>query len=157
EFRYSRLEWRDEVAKDDPTRIDVLRREILENPRLRDRPRNLLRALVDSQKLPPSDNFVPRVSEWRQKMTELPSPPLGVFFSTNPSVLTFSARSKEKSVGGPAGAYAGALVPRPWNIQEMADWLKAQLELAKELPSAAQNANVLQRAATRFLPDCTNL
>src|SRR5262245_15088814 len=31
DFRYSRLEWREHVAKDDANRIDVLRREILEN------------------------------------------------------------------------------------------------------------------------------
>jgi energy-coupling factor transporter ATP-binding protein EcfA2 len=157
EFRYSRLEWREQVAKDDRERIDVLRREILEKERLRDRPRDLLRALVDSQALPDSDNFAPGVGEWRQKVKGLRSSPLGVFFATNRSLLTSSGATKSKSAGGKASAYANALVPRAWNIRELADWLNVQLTLAKERPVAAQHADALQQAATRFLPGCTGL
>lgn len=153
EFRYSRLEWREQVATDDAKRIDALRREILDRERLRDRPRNLLRALVESQTLPDSDNFAPALSVWRQKLKGLASAPLGVFFATNRSVLT----AKGKRAGGKASAYADALVPRAWNIRELADWLKVQLTLAKERPLAAQHAEALQWAATRFLPDCTGL
>jgi predicted ATP-binding protein involved in virulence len=157
EFRYSRLEWRNEVAKDDAKRIEALRREILDNERLRDRPRNLLRALVDSQTLPDSDNFAPGLNEWRRKLKGLASAPLGVFFGTNRSVLTSSGAAKSKTAGGKASAYSDALVPRAWNIRELADWLRVQLTLAKERPLAAQHAEALQRAATRFLPDCTGL
>jgi predicted ATP-binding protein involved in virulence len=157
ELQYSRLEWRAEVAKDDPTRIEALRREILENQRLRDRPRNLLRALVESQTLPDSDNFAPELSQWRRKLTDLESAPLGVFYATNRSVLTTSTAAKSKSAGGKASAYADALVPRAWNIREMAEWLRVQLTLANERPLAARHADTLQRAATRFLPDCTGL
>lgn len=157
EFRYSRLEWKEEVAKDDKKRIDTLRRQILDNERLRDRPRNLLRALVDSQTLPDSDNFAPGLTVWRQKMKGLPSAPLGVFFATNRSVLTSSGAVKRKSAGGKSIAHADALLPRAWNIRELADWLKVQLALAKERPLAAQHAEAVQRAATRFLPECTGL
>jgi len=157
EFRYSRLEWREEVAKDNAMDIDTLRRAILDNERLRDRPRNLLRALVDSQTLPKSDNFSPGVNEWRQKLKGLLSAPLGVFFATNRSVLTSASARKSRSIGGKASAYADALVSRAWNIRELADWLSVQLALAKESPLAAQHADALQRAATRFLPDCTGI
>jgi predicted ATP-binding protein involved in virulence len=157
EFRYSRLEWRDEVAKDDTKRIDALRREILDSERLRDRPRNLLRDLVDSNTLPDSDNFAPGVNELRPKLKALPNPALGVFFATNRSVLTSSGSAKGKSAGGKASAYADALGPRAWNLREFADWLKAQLTLANETPIAAKHADVIQRAATKFLPDCTGL
>jgi predicted ATP-binding protein involved in virulence len=157
EFRYSRLEWREQVAKDDVKRIDFLRRGILENERLRDRPRNLLRALVDSQTLPDSDNFAPALSLWRQQLKRPASAPLGVFFATNRSVLTSSGTAKSKSVGGKASANADALVPRAWNFRELADWLRVQLTLAKERPIAAKHAEALQQAATRFLPDCTGL
>lgn len=157
EFRYSRLEWKEEVAQDDTKRIDALRREILDNDRLRDRPRNLLRSLVDSQTLPDSDNFAPALTVWQQKMKELPSAPLSVFFATNRSVLTASGAAKRKSEGGKAMAYADALVPRAWNIRELTDWLKVQLALAKERPLAAKHAEAVQRAATRFLPECTGL
>lgn len=157
EFRYSRLEWREEVAKDDAKRIDALRRQILETERLRDRPRNLLRELVDSQTLPKSDKFDPAVNVWRQTVKGLARAPLGVFFATNRSVLTASGAGTGKSAGGKARAYADALVPRAWNIRELADWLKVQLALAKETPLAAQHAEAVQRAATRFLPECTGL
>jgi predicted ATP-binding protein involved in virulence len=156
-LRYSRLEWREVVAKDDEKGIDALRRAILDAERLRDRPRNLLRALDDSQTLPDSDNFAPKVNEWRLKLKEQLSAPLGVFFATNRSVLTSARAIKGRSAGGRAGAYADALVPRAWNIRELADWLKTQQTLAKETPLAAQHADAVQRAATRFLPDCTGL
>jgi hypothetical protein len=80
-----------------------------------------------------------------------------VFFATNRSVLTSSGAAKGKSAGGKASAYTDALIPRAWNIRELADWLKVQLALAKERPLAAQHAAAVQRAATRFLPDCTGL
>lgn len=157
ELRYSRLEWRDEVAHDDANRIDALRREILENERLRDRPRNLLRALVDSRTLPDSDNFAPVLSEWRAKLKSQSSAPLAVFYATSRSLLTSSGPTKNKAAGGKASAYADALVPRAWNIRELAYWLRVQLALSNERPLALQHVAALQRAATRFLPDCTGL
>lgn len=157
EFQYSRLEWRDEVAVDDAERIDMLRREILDKERLRDRPRNLLRALVESQTLPDSDNFAPGVTQWRQSFKELSMAPLGVYFATNRSILSSGGAPKARSAGRKAAAYADALVPRAWNIRELADWLRVQLTLARETPLAAQHAAALQEAAARFLPDCTGL
>lgn len=157
EFQYSRLEWRELVAKDDPKNIEALRREVLDTQRLRERPRNLLRALVESQDLPDSDNFAPAASAWRKQATGLSSSPLGVFFSTNRSVLTARDTTTSKSKGGKAAAYADALVARPWNIRELADWMKVQMTLSKEMPLAAQHVAALQAAAQQFLPDCTGL
>ena len=157
EFQYSRLEWRESVAKDDPQNIQAMRREILEAGRLRERPRNLLRALVESQALPDMDNFAPPASEWRRRAMDPLSSPLGVFFSTNRSVLTMRDAAASKSRGGLAAAYADALVPRSWNIRELADWMKVQLTLSSEMPLAAQHVSALQAAAQRFLPDCTGL
>lgn len=157
ELRYSRLEWREEVAKDDARSIDALRRQILDNERLRERPRNLLRALVESQGLPDSDSFTPPAPYWRQKAKVLSSAPLGVFFATNRSVLTSSSVRKGRREAGKDSAYANALVARPWDIGELAQWLKAQLALSTETQLAAQHAAVLQNAASRFLPGCTGL
>lgn len=157
ECQYSRLEWKEQVARDDTKNIEALRRAILDTERPRDRPRNLLRSLAASQSLPDSDNFAPNESEWRKHAKELSSAPLGVFFATNRSVLTAGRAAKSKSAGGKAAAYAGALVARPWNIRELADWLRVQMTLSAEIPLAAQHVAALQGAASRFLPECTGL
>jgi predicted ATP-binding protein involved in virulence len=157
QFQYSRLEWRETVAQDDSKNVEALRREILDAERLRDRPRSLLRALAESQDLPDSDNFAPEESAWRKQAMGLSSSPLGVFFSTNRSVLTVRGAATSKSKGGKSAAYADALVARPWNVRELADWMKVQLTLSKEVPLAAQHVAALQNAAHRFLPDCTGL
>ncbi len=157
EFQYSRLEQRDTVAKDDPKNVAGLRREILDAERLRDRPRKLLRSLAESQDLPDSDNFAPAEPAWRKPAMSLSSSPLGVFFSTNRSVLTARTPATSKSRGGKFAAYADALVARPWNFRELADWMKVQLVLSKEIPIAGQHLAALQNAVRRFLPDCTGL
>jgi predicted ATP-binding protein involved in virulence len=82
---------------------------------------------------------------------------MGIFFSTNRSVLTARDAATSKSKGGKTTAYADALVARTWNIRELADWMKVQLTLARETPLAAQHVAALQAAAHRFLPDCTGL
>lgn len=157
ECQYSRLEWREQVARDDSKNIEALRRAILDTERPRDRPRNLLRALVESQSLPDSNNFAPNASEWRKHAKGLSSAPLGVYFATNRSVLTAREAAKSKSAGGKAAAYADALVARPWNIRELADWLRVQLALSSETPLAAQHVAALQGAAAQFLPECTGV
>ncbi len=157
-FRYSRLEWGEQVATDDTDNIKKLRREVLDTERLRDRPRRLLRALVESQDLHDSDNFAPAEAEWRKKAVEFASAPLSVYYATNRSVLTGrEAATKVRSAGGKAAAYADALVARPWNIRELSDWLKVQIALSKDTPLAAQHVTALHDAASRFLPDCTGL
>jgi predicted ATP-binding protein involved in virulence len=157
ECQYSRLEWREQVGRDDSKNIEALRRAILDTERPRDRPRNLLRALVESQSLPDSDNFAPNVSEWRKQAKSLSSVPLAVYFATNRSVFTAREAVKSKTAGGKAAVYADALVARPWNIRELTDWLKAQLALSSEMPIAAQHVAALQGAASRFMPECTGL
>ena len=157
EFRYSHLEWRDRVAMDDTKNIEALRREVLDTDRLRVRPRRLLRALVNSQGLPDSDNFSPGELELRANAQNLPSAPLAVHFATNRSVLTTRTVSTSKSAGGKAVAFADALIARSWNIREFADWLKVQVSLSRERPLAARHVAALQAAASRFLPGCTGM
>jgi predicted ATP-binding protein involved in virulence len=157
ECQYSRLEWREQVARDDASNIESLRRAILATERPRDRPRNLLRALAESQSLPDSDNFAPNVDEWRKLANGLSSAPLGVYFATNRSVLTARENARSKSGGGKSAVYADALVARPWAIRELSDWLRVQIALSSETPLAAQHVAALQGAASRFLPECTGL
>jgi hypothetical protein len=82
--------------------------------------------------------------------------PLAVFYSTSRSVIT-ATQSKGKSVGGQAAAYAEALLPRSWNIEQFADWIRAQEAMAGEREIAGRHVAVMKAAAARFLPDCTDL
>lgn len=157
-FRYSRHEASEKIAKDDDKEIEILRREILENVRLRDRQRELLRSLVNTRTLPNSDTYdPPELTKWQKMLNGLPSPPLAVYFATNRSVLSSSGGLKGKTASGKASAYSNALIPRAWNIRELAYWLKAQSTLTKERPLSAQHVAALQNAASRFLPDCTTI
>jgi hypothetical protein len=157
EFRFTRLQWRERVAADDQSNLDRLRREIMESERLRDRARNLLRALNDSQGLTDSDSFVPAKAEMRRTAQGLAVTPMSVFFSTNRSVVSSAGVSKGKTAGGTAAAYAEALSPRSWQVAQFADWMRVQQTLAPERPAAARHLDALQSAATRFLPDCVGI
>lgn len=157
EFRFTRLQWREKVAADDSENLDRLRRQILDTERLRDRARNLLRELDQSQGLADSDLYAPSKSELRRAAERLMAPPLGVFYSTYRSVISGRRSPGGKAVGGSSAAYSEALVPRSWNMDEFADWLRAQMTLASESPVAAQHIATLQKAVARFLPECGGL
>ena len=157
EFRFTRLQWKEKVAADDPDNIARLRREILNTERLSDRARNLLRELERSQDLPDSDTYAPDISELRRAASQLTSLPLCVFYSTNRSVVSVGSAYKGKAAGGPLAAYADALLPRSWNLGQFADWMRVQMALSKESDTASQHIRAIKTAATRFLPECTNL
>ncbi len=134
ESRFSRLEWSEKVALDDEEILVPLHRQILDTERLRDRARNLLRALKPSQSLPDSDFHAPAKSKLKRSASEHGTPSLVVFFSTNPSVLSAS---------------------RSWYMSHFADWMRAQVALAPESSSAEGHFTAMQAAATRFLPECS--
>lgn len=154
-IHFERLEWRQAVATDDEANLAKLRREILETERPRERPRKLLRDLATSQSLVDSDFYAPDKATLRRALSKVELP-LVVFYSTNRSVIV-AKQSKSKSVGGQAAAYAEALLPRSWNIEEFADWIRVQEALADERESASRHVIAMKEAARRFLPDCTNL
>lgn len=155
EYLFERREWRETVAADDEENLAKLRREIIETERLRDRPRKLLRELATPQSLVDSDFFSPDRATLQSALSK-EAPPLAVFYSTNRSVIT-ATQSKGAAVGGPAAAYAEALVPRSWNIEQFADWIRAQEALAAERENAGRHVAAMKAAATRFLPGCTDL
>lgn len=157
EFRLTRLQWREDLAKEDEANLVLLRREILESTRLRDRPRRLLRELEESQSLDDSDFLAPSDQELKVRARKVRTRPNCIFFSTNRSVIGSSAASKGKAVGKTAAAYAEALTPRTWDVREFTDWLRVQATLASEIPQAARHLKVLQNAAIRFLPEYRNI
>lgn len=155
EFRFERLGWRDKVATDNEKNLAELRREIIEADRLSERPRKLLRELATPQSLVDTDFYSPDKSALRSALSK-EGPPLAVFYSTNRSVIT-AAQTKGKSVGGQAAAYAEALLPRSWNVEQFADWIRVQQALAKEREDSGRHIAVMKAAAARFLPGCTDL
>jgi hypothetical protein len=155
EYLFERREWRETVAADDEENLAKLRREIIETERLRERPRKLLRELATPQSLVDSDFYSPDKAALRSALSKA-GLPLAVFYSTNRSVIT-ATQSKGKSVGGQATAYAESLLPRSWNIAQFADWIRAQEAMAEERENAGRHVAAMKAAATRFLPDCTDL
>jgi hypothetical protein len=155
EFVFERREWRERVATDNEENLAKLRREIIETERLRDRPRKLLRELATSQSLVDSDFYLPSKPELQEAVAAGGSP-LAVFYSTNRSVIS-AARLKTKSVGGPAAGHAEALLPRAWHIEEYTDWMRVQESLARESENAGRHVASMKSAASRFLPDCTDI
>ncbi len=155
EFVFERREWRETIAQDNEENLAKLRREILETERLRERSRKLLRELMTPQSLVDSDFYSPSKPELRQAVAAGGSP-LAVFYSTSRSVIS-AAQSKAKSVGGPAAGYAEALLPRAWHIEQFADWIRVQESLARESDKAGRHVASMKSAASRFLPDCTDI
>ncbi len=155
EYLFERREWRETVAADDEENLAKLRREIIETERLRERPRKLLRELATPQSLVDSDFYSPDKASLRTALSKA-ALPLAVLYSTSRSVIT-ATQSKGKSVGGQAAAYAEALLPRSWNIEQFADWIRAQEAMVEERENAGRHVAAMKAAATRFLPECTNL
>ncbi len=157
EFRYTRREWKNRNARDKNGNLDQLRRAILDGDRLRTRARTLLRDINESQSLSDSDYFTPSEDEFIASSKNLKAMPLCMFFATNRSVITETKPKVTRAIGNEAVAYADALVPRPWNIAELSDWMRVQKELAPERPISGKHLQVLQSVVKRFLPGYENL
>ena len=157
EFRFTRRQWREAFAADDVENLDKLRREILDSERLRDRARNLLRELEESQGVSDSDIFMPSKAELKSAAHTAAVAPNCVFFSTNRSMTSNVSKAKARAAGGKSAAYAKALVARPMHVAQFADWMRVQEALAKEQGTAEQNLQVLRSAVERFLPTYENL
>jgi len=157
EFRLNRRQWKKKFAADDEENIASLRREILESERLRDRARNLLKELEESHGVSDTDTLVPGKAELLRAVRALKLAPNCIFFATNRSVIAGGGTPKSKAAGKQAAAYAEALSPRPWQVRQFADWMRAQAAMVAELPVAARHLEVLQASAARFLPSYQNI
>ena len=152
EFGFTRRQWRETFAADDIENLEKLRWEILNSERLRDRARNLLRKLEESDGVSDSDAFAPSRAELKRAAQTASVAPNCVFFSTNRSVASYASTAKSRVAGGRSAAYAEALVPRPMYVAQFADWMRVQEALAKEQRAAKQHLQVLRSAVDRFLP-----
>ena len=156
-FRFTRLQWRETFAPDDVPNLERLRRVILDSERLRDRPRNLLRELEESQGVPDSDTFVPSKAVLKNAAYDAAVAANCVFFSTRRSVASYVSTAKSRTAGGKSTAYAEALLSRPMYVAQFADWMRVQETLAQEHGPAQQHLEVLRSAVERFLPTYENL
>jgi predicted ATP-binding protein involved in virulence len=157
ETSFTRRQWRQTFAADDAENIKLLRRQILDSDRLRDRARNLLRELDTSQGVADTDSFFPSRPHLAKSAKESRGAPNCIYFSTNRSIPSNATASKAKTSGGEAAAYAEALAPRPLYTVKFADWMRAQGALAVERRVAKRHLNVLRTAVRRFLPHYANL
>ena len=157
EFRFTRLQWRETFAPDDVANLERLRRVILDSERLRDRPRNLLRELEESQGVSDSDVFVPSKAVLKNAAYGAAVAPNCVFFSTTRSVASYVSTAKSRTAGGKSTAYAEALLPRLMHVAQFADWMRVQETLAQEQGAAQRHLEVLRSAVERFLPTYENL
>ena len=132
EFRFTRLQWRETFAPDDVANLERLRRVILDSERLRDRPRNLLRELEESQRVPDSDVFVPSKAVLKNAAYGAAVAPNCIFFSTTRSVASYVSTAKSRAAGRESTAYAEALLPRLMHVAQFADWMRVQETLAQE-------------------------
>ncbi len=157
EFRFTRQQWRQKFAPDDPENIERLRREILSSNRLRDRARVLLRDLNSSHGVTDSDSFSPSREALRKIASQSRVAPNCIYFSTNRSVASNAGGSVTNTAGQEATAYGEALVSRPLQLMQLADWMRVQSALAAEQQMPARHLTVLQTAVRRFLPAFKNL
>lgn len=155
DFRFMRREWRQHLARDDRENLQMLRREIIESERLRDRRRNLLRELDNTQELADRDSFVPSRSQLKTLAAGIVISPNCIFFSTDRSSLRGKGKLRASKHDEPA--YASGLRARWLDITQFAKWMRAQEALAQEDERAARRLRVLQTAITQFLPSYRNL
>ena len=152
-FTHSRRQWLERIAKDDLENLEVLRREIRDSERLRDRQRTLLRELETPQDLEDKDYFSPSKRELSRRVNGLRVMPNCIYFATSRSVVVARRPSASKAAGGSKAAYANALAARPWNIAEFAEWIYAQEVLSAESEVAARHLRALRDAVSLFLPE----
>jgi predicted ATP-binding protein involved in virulence len=106
---------------------------------------------------PDKETCAPPLSVIGESAKSADKQPLGVFFATRRSLVSDAAPTSGSAGGGQAAAFAEALAPRELRLSEMAQWMRAQEELAPEYPSARKHLAALHRAAKQFLPECKQL
>lgn len=83
--------------------------------------------------------------------------PLAIFFSTRRAVPSDRIVTKSAAKGGHEAAFAEAFSSRALRLAEFAAWMRAQAELAAEVPNLTRMLNAFEMAVRRFLPGYRNL
>jgi predicted ATP-binding protein involved in virulence len=155
--RFTLRAWREPRAFDDPKNLEQLRREILENDRLGERPRTLLRELADTLDSPSPTIFNPPESQMKDLAAADTSAPLVIYFSTSRTQVSGRRESGSATTQGTGAAYVRALGSTELSIVQFADWFRAQQALAVERAASRHLVEVIETAVRRFLPGFENL
>jgi predicted ATP-binding protein involved in virulence len=149
-------EWREQVATESSENLARLRREILETARPRDRLRNQLRELVETDS--PADNvyFYPSERDLKKRSGSESSAPLMIHYSTARSY--YRDRKERTSASAPdQAAYYEALASSTLNLRLVAEWLRAQHALSVERPESSTLVDTIATAVSVFLPEYSSL
>lgn len=155
--RFTLREWRETVARDDPTNVERLRREILEIERPGERPRTLMRDLAETLSSPEPTLFSPSVADMKGWAANEKSAPLVMHFSTRRSMLTERDVEGSKTVAASYPAYFNALRNSMLSIVQTAERLRAQRAQTAEHPPSRRAVELLEEAISTFLPQFSNL
>jgi len=149
-------EWREQVAVEDTSNLERLRREILETARPRERLRTQLRELVET--VSPNDSvfFYPSKNELKERSGRQSSAPLVIHYSTARSIMNEQAERKS-AAGTSQLAYVNALQSNALSLRQFADWMRAQIGLSSERPASRHLVDGIATALDRFLPGYSNL
>ncbi len=158
DFQYSRHQSREIAVVPDPDRIAAEQRALLDvRFKRRGRLRKHTREAVETRDARDRDEYLPSLDALSRAARRSEAPPFGLFFSTRRSLVSDAVASAASAAGGPAGAYADALVSRELCLAELALWLRAQETLGRERPLALKHVAALRKAASLFLPECKKL
>ncbi|MEP3654458.1 MAG: AAA family ATPase [Litorimonas sp.] len=119
-----------------------------------DKPGSVRQETIDT---PDREILTPEFGSSTKAFKEADKQPVAVYFATRRSLVSDEQPKSGRASGGKATAYADALVERPLRLAELAFWMHAQDVLSAELPRAKLHLDAMRAAASRFLPDCSDL
>jgi predicted ATP-dependent endonuclease of OLD family len=158
EFQYVHHQQRENIVTTTSEALARQERELRNQRRVRrGRLRRKLRDLQETREIPDIDTYTPELGALKTAVESSSEQLLGVFFSTRRSLVSDAVPSLRRAAGGPAAAFAEALISRELRLAELAYWIHAQEELTDEHPQAKKHLAALQRVAKGFLPECKNL
>lgn len=155
--RFTLREWREPLAFDNPDNLKTLRREILAADRLGERPRKLMRELAETLVSSGPTLFNPSEANLKASAALELSAPLVIYFSTARSRVSAQKKERTASTQGTGGAYVRSLGATELSVVQFADWLRAQIALARERDQSRRLVEIIEETVQRFLPGFSNL
>lgn len=119
-----------------------------------DKPGSVRQDTVDT---PDREVLTPDFGSTAKALKSADKQPIAVYFATRRSLVSDEQPKTSRASGGQASAFADALVERPLRLAEFASWMHAQDVLSAELPRAKLHLDAMRSAASRFLPNCSDL
>lgn len=106
---------------------------------------------------PDRESLSPNLNDAAKAFMASKTQPIAVYFATRRSLVSDEQAKSGMARGGQASAFADALVARPLRLTEFALWMHAQKVLSEEQPRLRLHLEALKLAASKFLPNCSQL